>query len=190
MDFGAGAGEFSNRFSGRDITAYEPDRHLAKKIQVHTVTRMHDITGSFDFIFMVNVLEHIEDDSEVLRRVGGMLSEGGKIFIFVPAFEHLYSVMDREVGHIRRYTKQGLVKLLENNGFAINTCQYFDFLGYFCTWAYKFVSMFRKRGKSSLSPKSMVIYDSLVFPFSRLIDRATTGGLIGKNIILEVTKGQ
>ena len=55
-----------------------------------------------DFVYTFNVLEHIEDDAAALTHVGRALRHRGKLLGYVPAFEVLYTSMDRWVGHLRR----------------------------------------------------------------------------------------
>ena len=40
--------------------------------------------NSFEFIFAMNVLEHIEDDRAMLCRLGEKLKKGGKLLVYVP----------------------------------------------------------------------------------------------------------
>src|SRR6185437_5122059 len=82
-----------------------------------------------DTILMMNVLEHIEDDSQALAHLRTLLPPGGKLVIVVPAHQLLYSKMDANIDHFRRYAKKGLVELLEKNGYAIRQAKYANWLG-------------------------------------------------------------
>ena len=68
----------------------------------------------FDFLFSFEVLEHIKEDSSSLDNWLKLLKENGKIIISVPAHQHRFGVMDKSVGHYRRYDKNNLIKLLES----------------------------------------------------------------------------
>jgi len=59
----------------------------------------------FDAITMFDVIEHIEDDAFALKKCRKALISDGIIFITVPAFELLWSRIDTESGHKRRYSK-------------------------------------------------------------------------------------
>jgi 2-polyprenyl-3-methyl-5-hydroxy-6-metoxy-1,4-benzoquinol methylase len=61
------------------------------------------VTKTYDGIYTSNVLEHIEDDVETLRKIHGMLKPGCNLVIYVPAFMCLYSELDSSIGHYRRY---------------------------------------------------------------------------------------
>ena len=52
----------------------------------------------------LNVLEHIADDREALRRAGHLVRPGGRVVMFVPAFPFAAGRFDRLIGHYRRYT--------------------------------------------------------------------------------------
>ncbi len=55
-----------------------------------------------------NVLEHIVDDVAALRAAHRLCAPGGHVVVFVPAFPFAMSRFDRQVGHVRRYTRAGL----------------------------------------------------------------------------------
>ena len=57
---------------------------------------------------MINVLERIDDDQALLRAVRERLEPGGRICIWAPTYEFLYSGFDARLGHIRRYRKRDL----------------------------------------------------------------------------------
>lgn len=82
-----------------------------------------------DTIISVNVLEHIEKDELFLRESFRLLPEGGRLLIFVPAFQWLYGTMDASYGHHRRYTKRSLRQRMEKAGFQIGFSRYLNLLG-------------------------------------------------------------
>ncbi len=74
--------------------------------------------GAFD------VLEHIEDDEDFLRKVFRCLAPGGRLFLTVPAFPCLWSADDDYAGHYRRYTRQSLARVLQKAGFRVEYSTY------------------------------------------------------------------
>jgi len=75
------------------------------------------LKGKFDAVFMFEVLEHIEDDREILERVSrDLLKARGAFFMSVPAKQWLYSRADKHYGHLRRYEKDDLKEKLEKAG--------------------------------------------------------------------------
>ncbi len=183
LEFGAGKGEYCNRFKNHSIQAVELDDAMHRAIHCEAFTDLDQAKGDFDMIYAVNVLEHIADDADVVRKFHDRLNSGGRVKIFVPARMELYSNMDTLVGHERRYHPGGLKALFRENGFRVRECRYFDFLGYFATLVYKITG-----GKGEVSPGSIRIYDSLIFPFSKFLDFVTRGRLIGKNLIFEAVR--
>ena len=57
--------------------------------------------SSFDNILCLDVLEHIENDVEVLKRLEYVLKNEGRLIISVPALKFLFGKRDREIGHFR-----------------------------------------------------------------------------------------
>jgi SAM-dependent methyltransferase len=72
---------------------------------------------AFDYLFAFEVLEHIEQDVEALTEWSRFLRTHGRLLISVPAHARKYGRSDELVGHIRRYEKKALRKLLEDAGF-------------------------------------------------------------------------
>jgi 2-polyprenyl-3-methyl-5-hydroxy-6-metoxy-1,4-benzoquinol methylase len=73
---------------------------------------------SFDTVIMLDVLEHIEDDIGMLKKLSGCLRTGGKLIIKVPALSCLYSPLDSAIGHYRRYHKTTLKRAIKKAYFA------------------------------------------------------------------------
>ena len=139
--------------------------------------------GSQDYIFSLNVLEHIKDDDAVLQLLFRSLRPGGVIYLYLPAFPILYSSMDRKVGHHRRYKKSQLTAKLRKAGFQVIQTQYEDSLGFAATLLYQWLGS--RRGHLNL--KSLRFYDRWLFPLSRLLDRLC-GRFFGKNVAVVATR--
>lgn len=71
----------------------------------------------YDSIICFNVLEHINDDKKALKNMNKLLKKGGKLILLVPAYQFLYSKLDKEIGHFRRYTLKEIDKKIKNVGF-------------------------------------------------------------------------
>jgi len=189
LDYGAGLGTFASELanSGLDIACLEPDdsqRGLLIDAGLETYSCSDEISaGSFDYVYSLNVFEHIEDDVAALKEAHRVLKPGGQLFIYVPAFNVLFGEMDRMVGHHRRYTLKSLLDLVENGEFTINEAKYADSLGFFLTLLYNLIS----GSNGNVSAWSVQVYDSLLFPVSRFIDIFTCR-LFGKNVYISATK--
>lgn len=187
LDFGAGSGEFANRFT-RSITCVEPNADLAAQINIRHAKHedIVKINKQFDLIYSVNVLEHIEDDRSMLALLVTKLKKRGKLLIFVPARPEIYSAMDKRVGHYRRYSKTGLVEMVNDAGCRIDKAYYFDSLGYLASGFLKLAGKVGWQG--GLSASSVGLYDKFVFPVSRLVDDAFAQAFFGKNIMIEASR--
>src|SRR6185295_819539 len=87
------------------------------------------LMGTFETVFALNVVEHIENDMLAIRNCHKLLKKGGKLIILVPAFQSLYNGFDKELYHYRRYTKHTLNKLFKENSFHLVESKYFNALG-------------------------------------------------------------
>jgi hypothetical protein len=76
--------------------------------------------GRFDGVLMLDVIEHVEDDSNFVRDiVKGSLSESGWMLVSVPAFQGLFSEHDTQLKHFRRYSPRQCRLLLESSGLIV-----------------------------------------------------------------------
>jgi SAM-dependent methyltransferase len=94
-------------------------------------TRVEDIpqefnSNKFDSIYILDVLEHIDDQVAILNSAQNYLTQSGKILVTVPAFEFLWSPHDEFVHHVRRYTKAGLKRVLVDAGYKVDRISYFN----------------------------------------------------------------
>jgi SAM-dependent methyltransferase len=139
--------------------------------------------GSVEYIYSLNVLEHIADDAAALQLLARKLAPGGRLFVYVPAFQLLYSAMDRKVGHHRRYRRTPLVAMIERAGLRVSRSRYADSLGFIATLAYRAVGS----RSGDLDRRSIATFDRFVFPASRIVDRALDR-VLGKNVYAVAVK--
>lgn len=189
LDFGAGAGTFANLLRGRglDVRCLEPDAHLQALLADQGLTVIGAAAevadNSVDYIYSLNVLEHIEDDRAALAEIYRMLRPGGRLLLYVPAFQILYSSMDQRVGHVRRYHRRALVDLARMVGFDVGHSAYADCMGFVAALAYRWLG----DQSGNISPQQVRNYDRFVFPVSRFLDHIC-GKAFGKNVYLVAEK--
>ncbi len=192
LDFGAGLGTLARRIAADpvlavgDLVCVEPDDALRARLVTSGLAArrlLEDGKGEFDFAYTFNVLEHIEDDRAALAALFRALKPGGRLLVYVPAFAVLFSAMDRKVGHVRRYIRRELVERCQSAGFEVESALYADSLGFLASlWLRAFGNT-----SGELNPRLVRLYDGLIFPVSRMLDRLT-GWLFGKNITLRARR--
>jgi 2-polyprenyl-3-methyl-5-hydroxy-6-metoxy-1,4-benzoquinol methylase len=121
--------------------------------------------NSFDTIFALNVIEHIQNDKLAIRNAISLLKPGGRLIILVPAFAVLYNNFDKELMHFKRYSANDLNQLLSVEGLKILDSFYFN-AGGIPGW---FFSGSLQKNKT-IPPQQMKAFDKLV-PFFRILDK-------------------
>jgi 2-polyprenyl-3-methyl-5-hydroxy-6-metoxy-1,4-benzoquinol methylase len=115
--------------TGIDISA---EAILASQKQGTTNARVMDAQRlgfsdkSFDIITASDVLEHIKDDEEALREWFRVLTPGGHLIVFVPAFRSLWSEHDVANQHHRRYRASELAAKAKAAGFTVLRTSYWN----------------------------------------------------------------
>lgn len=181
IDLGAGRGTFSEalRERGWEVTCVEPDPENQvmlrdKRFLVQGGMEERD-PESCDFVYTLNVLEHVPDDEGLIRIVFSRLRNGSRFFIFVPAFPILWSPLDDHVEHQRRYRRAPMVAMLRRAGFIVERARYADCLGFFAAL------LFGRSAEAKITPRGIWFYDRLLFPVSRFLD-PIFGHFFGKNL--------
>lgn len=193
VDFGAGNGTFAAPLAKAQeskqyqIVCVETDPVLCAALHDVGLTVVNDLAqlpdNSVDYLYSLNVLEHIENDLAITQLWFSKLRPAGKLLVFVPAFQFLFTSMDKHVGHYRRYTRRSLTQVLERAQFQIGASSYVDSLGVLATLLYKLLD----QGHGQVNIRMLQIYDQRVFPLSRLVDKLTHAWL-GKNVLVHATK--
>lgn len=113
VDWGCGTKPIKNylpgaaRYLGIDILG-----HVGADI-VHNLNNPIHI-GEHDVAFCLEVMEHVEDTSALLKNIYENLSEGGVFYFSVPFMYPVHSDHD-----LWRFTDQGLRYLLIKSGFKV-----------------------------------------------------------------------
>lgn len=192
-EVGAGSGDFTDLIltrGARRVTSFEPSSNMFPILEERhqdnpNVTTVPQYFGDckeenrerFDSAVYVNVLEHVEHDSDEVSIAHHCLKPGGRLAILVPALEWLYSEFDSQLGHFRRYRKKGLVELLKSHDFEIEQAKYFDMAG-IMPW-YLLMVMFNR----TLNSGNVSAYDKLVIPVTRFLEGKWSPA-IGKNLLV------
>jgi SAM-dependent methyltransferase len=76
-------------------------------------------SASVDLVTAFDVLEHIREDYLVTEEFARVLRPGGHALIAVPCDMRLWSSHDDAVGHVRRYSRDSLVRVVEKAGLQV-----------------------------------------------------------------------
>lgn len=181
LEIGAGIGSMSARIRPHADTLVIGEPHHESYLALtrrfdgdHSVTVTADELSSiavnedaerFDAVVMVNVLEHIADDLAAATHLHHLLHPGGRLIIFVPAFEALMSNFDRRIGHHRRYRRSSLERALPHTHWQIDTMHYVNAPGFVLWW----LGMRILRLNPATSPATR-LFDRYVVPRLRTIE--------------------
>jgi len=139
LDVGCGSNNFATKFEEIsnfkiDQVDIDPKNFKGKKLgrgtalQYDINIRQNSLKNKYDIIFLLDVLEHIENDDEFLQSCYFHLKKDGFLIINVPSIPELFSKYDNAVGHIRRYKKRDIKNLLKKNRYQIFLIKYWGFL--------------------------------------------------------------
>ena len=132
-DVGAGAGAMAKRLEqyGTAVVSVEPLPEGASEIAAMgaevfcgTLQDLELPSGSLPAVGLFDVVEHLEDPSELLGEVARVLAPDGRLFITVPAYQWLWSAEDEILGHFRRYSAKTLRAELSNAEFSAQSVRY------------------------------------------------------------------
>lgn len=133
LDIGCGTGAFLRRT--KDITSNRVgiDQHEYSTrdytVLIGDALSLPFEKNRFDLVTMLDVLEHIPESDKALDEVKRVLKDQDSLFLLtVPAYQALYSPFDKNSHHVCRYNKKQLVSKLEQNGFHVLRCTYFNTL--------------------------------------------------------------
>ena len=94
---------------------------------VADITALPFRDGVFDRVTSAETLEHLPDDAGAVREFARVLKGGGRTVITVPALEALRTASDDYYGHLRRYSRTGLVQLFARAGLEVRSAFYWGF---------------------------------------------------------------
>lgn len=190
-DFGAGIGTLSKII--REIINNSPicveidevNKSYLKDRSFKVLNSLDGIKNEFDYIFSSNVLEHIKYDEKSLKILFQSLKKEGKLFLYLPAFQFLFSSMDKSVGHYRRYEKKEIIEKCKKAGFVIKKVQFDDSIGFFASLVLK---LSKNNHDTIINTKSLKFYDKIILPISFCLDYLGLKNIFGKNIVVVCQK--
>lgn len=126
LEIGCGTGVFAYEFYrlGAEVYVYDLSENvleIANDIFNADKERLrikHSLDNNdkefYDIVAAYSVLEHVEDDSKILKYWVSLLKDDGMLILSVPARMKHWSYVDDVAGHLRRYEKKELIKTILN----------------------------------------------------------------------------
>jgi SAM-dependent methyltransferase len=121
--------------------------------------------GNHSSAFAFNVLEHIEDDVGALKSFARLVRPGGRVVLFVPAFPFAMSSFDRRIGHVRRYRREHIRRVMTEAGLEVEVLHHVNAPG-LVAW---FIGMRLLRMTPSAGPL-LRLWDRRVIPVARWLE--------------------
>jgi SAM-dependent methyltransferase len=192
LEVGAGIGQITEALLEKaDIKRFvsiEPDSgfctKLIEKFPAHTIVHgtVEDLKGDAEWnaVVSINVLEHIKDDEGELKNYHQrLLKNSGILCLFVPARMEIYSQIDIDFGHFRRYEKSELRQKLERVGFEMMRLRYYNIAGYFAWWL-----NFCVLKKRHFNAGSVRFFDRFIFPVVHGFESCVCPPFVGQSLLV------
>ena len=120
-------------------------------------------SGEFDSVVIFDALQRAEDPAELLKVAAAQVRPGGHVLLRVPAGKHLFGPADRAAGHVQRFEKDGVEKLLAEAGLTPVMMHGMNRVGALA-WR-----LHHALGRDRLTPGEVTVFDALV-PVWRMLD--------------------
>ena len=176
LDVGCGTGIFLaylRALGFGNLAGVETSMNLRAKSRDKTIEIFNAVPrGRYEKIFMLDVLEHIEDDRRQLTDVLGLLEPGGTLHLSVPAHPFLWSHHDDLNQHKRRYTKKDLVEKLLTAGFELRRLSYWNMASFPAVYFSRLLGLGNDSSDLDLGgPIALRLYGAILRLENRLLRR-------------------
>jgi SAM-dependent methyltransferase len=183
LDFGSGFGVFCEYLqkNNYEIVGFEINPTAKKRSEqkgIRTYSEVNEINKKYENITSLNVLEHVEDDEALIKDMKSLLTEEGLLILYLPSSQFVWSQMDEDVNHFRRYSKKDLDTKLTKANFKIIEMRYVDFIGWSILVIFKIL-----RVKPTFNKKVLIFYDRIFFKLFKFLD-IFFKNIIGKNLLV------
>ncbi|HNQ12682.1 MAG TPA: class I SAM-dependent methyltransferase [Bacteroidia bacterium] len=135
LEIGCGSAVFINQLEhvtqkaidGCDLdeVALRQSKDVKGRLYVYNIfDRNKELINQYQNIFLLDVLEHLDDPVSFLRTAKEHGQKGSFVIINVPAQQWMYSTYDRVVGHKMRYDKISMQQLIEQSDLELIEMRY------------------------------------------------------------------
>ncbi len=109
-------------------------------------------SNHFDGILAFDVLEHIEDDEQLLQECFRVLNPGACLFLGVPAFPSMWSQWDEMLHHKRRYRRKKLAQQFRAHHFDVLFDNYYNAVSFVPAFMIRKIKKWRRDTSSEFIP--------------------------------------
>ena len=201
LEIGSGVGNFSkillenfpdNQLILSDFDKYflsilskkysKNDKIIIEYLDLNNIEIFKNNNYKIDTCIAINILEHIDNDIKALENIYNILEPDGKLILLIPAHKFLYNIIDKDIGHYRRYTKKEIIKKISLTSFNILNIYYFNFIAIFGWFLNGKILK-----KSIINENALGFYNKLI-PLLKIIDKYIVFKKIGMSLILILNK--
>ena len=192
LEAGAGLGANTEFLAisgpGRSVCV-EPDPaltdQLRKKLESISSQRQYEVvcgttetvSGQFDAIVYIDVMEHIEDDRGEMKRAAALLKPGGRLIVLSPAHQSLFTPFDAAIGHFRRYNKK-MLRAITPEELKLERLWYLDGVGMLASLGNRLLL-----SQSMPTREQLRFWDKGMIPISRAVVDRLTFYSVGKTVL-------
>jgi 2-polyprenyl-3-methyl-5-hydroxy-6-metoxy-1,4-benzoquinol methylase len=144
LDVGCGSGGVApglrragaTRLAGIEVVQGQAElarAHYDEVIAAPVEEALEQLDGPFDTILCLDVLEHLVDPEDVLRRLHGVAASDARLQVSLPNARHVSLLKDlvfrgtfgytewghRDSTHLRWFTRRDIIEAMERNGWAV-----------------------------------------------------------------------
>jgi 2-polyprenyl-3-methyl-5-hydroxy-6-metoxy-1,4-benzoquinol methylase len=130
IGFGTGFGTHLLNVNAKEVYGFEIDENAIQFAKaVFPFKNLHyeygdivkGISGQFDYIVMIDVIEHIKDDKTALDNVKAMMAKDGTLILSTP---NRLSRYRKGESHVREYAPKELEGILKRHFVSVRICNY------------------------------------------------------------------
>ncbi len=208
LDLGCGQGQYAELFKSLNISGVylgidldrrdnwdkiKENEQLHILFQHHNAEKLQSLDKSFNFICSVTTFEHFENQTAVIDGAYKVTDINGNIMIIIPSH---YSYLLYGTHGYRRYSKNGLQKLVSNAGYvSVKSGKIGGLFSFIFHFFWRNISFILKRGlkmifylcffgKKEVARKKLPTLTTILDDLMHLHLKTSIGRMVHKSIII------
>lgn len=194
LDVGAGSGVFSRQLLDAGVcqraVCVDPG-YVEERTEIYNGREIQFVrsvdTVSEKLVLMMDVLEHVDDDIELLREYSDRMPTDGLVLITVPAFQFLWSGHDVFLEHRRRYTRKTIEAVVKAANLQVVCSRYFFGALFPIVAAMRYLNHLRLPANHGETKSALKTYPKLINTLLTLIHDVERAALFPFNRIAGLT---